>query len=165
MRADKLILRRDLQRAAGICGGSILGWVVVAGLGLGVLGQQSDVLLAQDAPTPRAVATLRVINDRANLRLTNRTTEPVSYQAIGDTQVRTLAVNQTVTLRSLRVPVNLSFQFQNRGETRGEFNFVRASLRPNNSAGLLEVTLTETGNSVAGHSFVAIEPDGKIYLY
>ncbi|MBD1822448.1 hypothetical protein H6F51_08060 [Cyanobacteria bacterium FACHB-DQ100] len=107
--------------------------------------------------SPKAQATLS--GDRVNVTLINQTNAAVLYQAIGDTQVRTLPGRGTVTLRGLRVPTTLTFDRQDAG---------LLNVTPKQSAtlpGTIEVTLNATTNLATDSITMRVENNGSVFLY
>jgi hypothetical protein len=107
--------------------------------------------------TPRARVWLS--SDRVTITLINRTYAKISYQAVGDTQPRTLEGRQSVTLRSLRVPVTLTFDRQDAG---------LLDITPKQSEAspeALEVTLDAATNLNADGTTMRVEKNGSVFLY
>lgn len=115
------------------------------------------------APAPEAQfspkAQVILTGDRVNVTLINQTNAAISYQAIGDTQVRTLPGRGTVTLRGLRVPTTLTFDRQDAG---------LLNITPKQSAtspGTIEVTLGATTNLATDSPTMRVEGNGSVFLY
>lgn len=127
----------------------------------------------QPTPTPQAQPTttplpelqfsprtrVQLNGGRVNITLINKTNAAIVYQAIGDTQQRTLAGQQTVTLRGLRVPVSLTFDRQDAG-------LLRVLPKPSTTLpNTLEVTLETTTNLNLDKTTMRIEDNGFVFLY
>ena len=56
--------------------------------------------------------TVPVAPEGVTVRLVNQTDEPVTYEALGDTQSRLLSSGDDVTLRALNTPATLTFFYQ-----------------------------------------------------
>jgi hypothetical protein len=106
---------------------------------------------------PKARVTLS--GDRVNIMLINKTNAAISYQAIGDTQIRTLPGRGTVMLQGLRVPTTLTLDRQ---------DFGLLSVTPKQSektSGTIEVTLNTTTSLGADQTTLRVEDNGSIFLY
>lgn len=122
------------------------------------------------APQPRPAVTpapetqfvpktkIAITSDRLNITLINKTSAAISYQAVGDTQVRTLAGVSTVTLRGLRVPITLTLDRQDSG-------LLQLTPKQSNNPETLEVTLDTTTNFAADETTLRVEADGSVFLY
>jgi len=114
-------------------------------------------------PKPTPTSSIRVSNNQVNLRLINRTGEPISYIVIGDTPERSLAKNQSVFLSKLNLPVTLN-AFYSQQQTF-EDKSLQVSLKPNNTTGILEITLTPGKDPDGNTAVVRIGRKGQVYLY
>lgn len=154
--------------AYGVC-----GTIASAAILGGTIAPITSAQQPQPTPTPQAQPTttplpelqfsprtrVQLNGSRVNITLINKTNAAIVYQAIGDTQQRTLAGRQTITLRGLRVPVSLTFDRQDAGLLR---------VLPKPSATLpntLEVTLDTTTNLNLDKTTMRIEDDGFVFLY
>jgi hypothetical protein len=114
-------------------------------------------------PRSTPVTTIRVTNKQVNIRLINRTTESISYIAIGDTPERSLASNQSVLLQGLNLPTTLNCYYRNKQTF--EQKSLRAEFKPNNASGVLEVTLKEGQAEDSNTLVIAVGRQGNVYLY
>jgi hypothetical protein len=105
-------------------------------------------------PTPDAVVV--VASGKVSIRLVNQTGAVVNYQAIGDTQARTLAGQTEVTLKDLSVPVTLTFRRQDSG-------LLQVALQPN-SIGTLDVILNATENLGIDRTTLTVDQTGSAFL-
>lgn len=104
---------------------------------------------------PKAQVTLT--GNRITITLTNKTNAAISYQAIGDTQIRTLPGRGTVTLQGLQVPTTLTFDRQ---------DFGLLTVTPKQTApGTIEVTLDATASLTADETTLRVEDNGSVFLY
>ncbi|MGG6281968.1 hypothetical protein ACQ4M3_10380 [Leptolyngbya sp. AN03gr2] len=104
---------------------------------------------------PKAQITLN--GDRVNVTLINLTNAAISYQAIGDTQIRTLPGRGTVLLQGLRVPTTLTFDRQD----SGLLNITPKQSAPNT----IEVTLDATTDLGIDSPTMRVESNGSVFLY
>jgi hypothetical protein len=113
----------------------------------------TPALEPQFTPKARVVLT----GDRVNITLINKTSAAISYQAIGDTQVRTLPGLGTVKLQGLRVPTTLTFDRPDSG---------LLNVTPTQSIpGTIEVTLDATTSLAIDSPTMRIENNGAVFLY
>jgi hypothetical protein len=103
-----------------------------------------------------AVAAVSPSDGRVTIRLINNTNAPISFQAIGDTQIRTLAGRSEIALQGLRIPTTVTFYRQDRG---------LLMVTPKSSeSGVLEVTMQETTDFAMDRTALRIENNGSVYL-
>ena len=114
-------------------------------------------------PAPEAQfvpkAQVSLTENRVTVKLINTTNAPISYQAIGDTNVRTLPGRGTVTLQGLRVPSTLTFHRQD----AGLLNITPK--QSTQSANTIDVTLDATTNLGIDSPTMRIESNGSVFLY
>ncbi|MBE9012926.1 hypothetical protein IQ250_22250, partial [Pseudanabaenaceae cyanobacterium LEGE 13415] len=85
------------------------------------------------------------------------TNAAISYQAIGDTEVRTLPGRGTVSLQGLRVPTTLTFDRQDSG---------LLNITPKQAAaGTIEVILDATTDLGVDSPTMRVESNGSVFLY
>lgn len=129
--------------------------------GISVSAQEQTNPTVTPAPevqfVPQAKVTLS--SDRVNVMLTNKTSAAISYQAIGDTQVRTLPGRTTVTLRGLRVPTTLTLRRQDSGLLQV------MPKQSEKSPSTIEVTLDATTNLATDGITMRVERNGSVFLY
>lgn len=103
-----------------------------------------------------AVAAVSPRDGRITVRLINNTNAPITFQAVGDTQVRTLDGRSEIALQGLRVPTTVTFYRQDRG---------LLMVTPKSSeSGVLEVTMQETTDFAMDRTALRIENNGSVYL-
>jgi hypothetical protein len=101
-------------------------------------------------------ATITPNKSRVSIRLVNDSNAPISYQAIGDTALRTLPGRSFITLQGLKVPTTLTFFRQDRG-----LLMATPKLIPE---GMLELRLRETTNFTMDNTALRIEANGNVFL-
>jgi hypothetical protein len=104
---------------------------------------------------PKARVTLK--GDRVNVVLVNKTNAAITYQAIGDTQVRTLQGRGTITLQGLRVPTTLTLR-------RQDFGLLQVT-PTEKSPGTIEVVLDTNTNLATDGITMQLEQNGSVFLY
>ncbi len=106
---------------------------------------------------PKAQVTLS--GDRVNIMLINKTNAAISYQAIGDTQIRTLPGLGTVMLQGLRVPTTLTLD-------RQDFGLLNVTPKQSGKTpATIEVTLDATSSLGADQTTMRVEDNGSVFLY
>lgn len=112
-------------------------------------------------PTPEqqqpASVVMNPINGKANIRLVNETGAAIVYQAIGDTNQRTLQGQSSVTLRNLNTPMTITFYRPDRG-------LLRIYPQVTSQPGLLEVRFAATTDLGQDKTTLTIQPTGAVYL-
>lgn len=113
------------------------------------------------APEQQSVPEVKIqlTNDRVNVMLKNNTNATIVYQAVGDTEPRTLAKQSSIVLRSLKTPVTLTLDRQDSGLLKVT---PQASIKTD---GMLEVTLNTTTDLSADATTLRIEQTGSVFLY
>jgi hypothetical protein len=106
---------------------------------------------------PKARVDLK--GDRVNITLVNKTNAAISYQAVGDTQVRTLPGRTTVTLQGLRVPTTLTLDRQDSGLLQV------TPKQSQKTPGTIEVTLDTNTNLATDGTTMRVEENGSVFLY
>jgi len=106
---------------------------------------------------PKTQVTLN--GNRVNITLINKTNAAISYQAIGDTQIRSLPGQGTVTLQGLRVPTTLTFD-------RQDFGLLNVTPKQaETTPGTIEVTLDAATNLAVDRTTLRVEDNGSVFLY
>jgi hypothetical protein len=120
---------------------------------------QNSVIQSSSSPQQQAaVATITVpANGKVSVSLVNQTNTPISYQAIGDTEPRTLPSKSDVMLQSLRIPATITFHRQD-----GGLLMVTPQGSPQDR--ILRLTLRETTDVGKDRSAMRIEQNGAVYL-
>lgn len=116
------------------------------------VGAQPPLPEQQQAPSSRVVV---APGRKLDVKLVNKTYDPITYEVIGDTQVRTLPRQSILTLRNLRTPSTITFQRPNGGLVQ---------LTPRSMPGQLEVTLDTTTDLGLDINALTIEPSGLVFL-
>ncbi len=100
---------------------------------------------------------IKPVNGFVNIKLTNKTAAKISYEVIGDTTQRQLSGKSEVILRTLKVPVNITFYRE-----KGGFLLIQPQFIAEN--GLLELIMTETNDFNLDKSSLLIEETGSFFL-
>ncbi|MBF2067040.1 MAG: hypothetical protein IGS39_21895 [Calothrix sp. C42_A2020_038] len=104
-----------------------------------------------------AIAAVSPTAGRVTVRLVNKTNAPITFQAVGDTQVRTLAGRSKVSLQGLQVPTTVTFYRQDRG-------LLMVTPKTTSESGVLEVSMQETTDFAMDRTALRIENNGAVYL-
>ncbi len=91
---------------------------------------------------------------------------PITYEALGDTQPRSLTSGDDVVLQNLNRPTTLTFFDQNIQKNRqaGE-GLLQAELQLNAATGSLDIVLRPTTNLGTDISNITIKPNGDIFVF
>lgn len=96
-------------------------------------------------------------NGLVNVTLINQTGAIISYQAIGDTNQRSLAGKSSVVLQNLKTPITVTFHRQDSG-------LLKVTPEATSQPGLLSVTFTETTDLGTDRSAMRIQSNGFVLL-
>ena len=122
---------------------------------------QQPIVIDSTAPLPgerqSSVGIIKPVNGFVNIKLTNKTATKISYEVIGDTSQRQLSGKSEVILRTLKVPVNITFH-------REEGGFLLIQTKLIAEKGILELNMTETNDFNLDRSSLLIEETGNVFL-
>lgn len=104
-----------------------------------------------------AIARVRLMNEKVDVKLKNNTNALVSYEAIGHTQRRFLRGQEEIVLRDLPTPVTITTVRQD----RGLLDVIPVSTSP---SGLLEISLDESTKLDDNLGAMRIQKDGQVFL-
>ncbi|MEO0349944.1 MAG: hypothetical protein AAF282_07845 [Cyanobacteria bacterium P01_A01_bin.15] len=110
--------------------------------------------------------TVPVAPEGVTVRLVNQTDEPVTYEALGDTQSRLLSSGDDVILRALNTPATLTFFYQDiQKDPQTGTGLLQTELSLNEATGVLDVTIRPTNSLDADVSNITVEPNGDIFMF
>mgnify|MGYP001804737779 FL=1 len=110
--------------------------------------------------------TVPVAPEGVTVRLVNQTDEPVTYEALGDTQSRLLSSGDDVILRALNTPATLTFFYQDiQKDPQTGTGLLQTELSLNEATGVLDVTIRPTNSLDADVSNITVEPNGDILTF
>lgn len=110
--------------------------------------------------------TVPVAPEGVTVRLVNQTDEPVTYEALGDTQSRLLSSGDDVILRALNTPATLTFFYQDiQKDPQTGTGLLQTELSLNEATGVLDVTIRPTNSLDADVSNITVEPNGDIFTF
>lgn len=123
-------------------------------------------LFAQQPASPPPVTTMSIPQEGAAVRLLNQTPYSITYEALGDTQPRTLSTGDDVLLAGLNTPATLTFFYTEIPKDRqtGE-GLLEASLQVDETTGALDVVLSPTVTLDLDVSNLTIEPNGNVFVF
>lgn len=105
-----------------------------------------------------AIATLALQSGKVNVHLKNTTNTSITYQAIGDTQPRTLTGGSEVMLQGLSAPMTLTF-------LRPDGGLVNVRPMTSSEPGMLELMLNEAVGLNNSQTTVRIQSSGQVLAY
>jgi hypothetical protein len=97
-----------------------------------------------------------LVNGKVNVRLTNKTSDRLFYQVVGQTNRRSLAENSTVALQALTLPASILFRRQDGALLKPSLKLV--------GEGTVEVRLDETNDLGLDRKSLSIRNDGALFL-
>jgi hypothetical protein len=112
----------------------------------------------QPGTTPEVITTLPAAPDSVNISLRNDTNARISYQAVGQTEPRSLEDGEEVELQNLPTPATLTM-------TREDDGFIRVVPQRTNQPGALALSLNETANPDESQQTVRVQDDGRVIAY
>ncbi len=123
-------------------------------------------LMTQSPPTqvPPAeqqqipITTIVLQSGNVTVQMKNTTNTQMTYQAIGHTQQRTLAANETVSLQSLPAPVTITF-------LRPDGGLVKVTPVETSEQGVLSLTLSESMGLNDSQTTVRVQSNGSVVAY
>ncbi|MEM1172452.1 MAG: hypothetical protein AAGJ08_26075 [Cyanobacteria bacterium P01_H01_bin.35] len=122
---------------------------------------EKSIVNGSTAPLPGErqlpLGIIKPVNGFVNIKLTNKTAAKISYEVIGDTTQRQLSGKSEVILRTLKVPVNITFYRE-----KGGFLFIQPQFIA--EKGVLELIMTETNDFNLDKSSLLIEETGSLFL-
>ncbi len=113
-------------------------------------------LLPGNEPAP--IATVALQSGRVTVQLKNTVNTPVTYQAIGHTEERTLAPRSEVTLQDLPAPVTITF-------LRSDSGLLQVAPTMNAEPGNLMLMLNEATGLSNSQGSVRIQTTGSVLAY
>ena len=124
------------------------------------IAQPEELITPDDAlALPPPGIQIAPINGTVTVKLVNKTNAAINYQAVGDTEFRTLAGESSVTLQKLKTPITLSAYRQD----RGLLNMVPTIV--GSKAQVLEITLDATTDFSVDKTIIRIEATGLVFIY
>lgn len=109
------------------------------------------------APLPTPITSVNTETGTVDVRMTNATGAVIRYQAIGDTQFRTLEGNAEVTLQGLSIPTTLTFRREDRG-------LLQVNVATDEATGMLMMTLDATEDFSLDRTTLTIDRNGGVFL-
>ncbi len=124
------------------------------------IAQPEELITPDDAlALPPADTQIAPVNGTVTVKLVNKTSAAINYQAVGDTEFRTLAGSASITLQKLKTPITLSVYRQD----RGLLNIVPQVV--GDKTKVLEITLDTTTDFSLDKTIIRIEDSGLVYIY
>lgn len=100
------------------------------------------------------------------VRLVNQTEQTLTYEALGDTQPRTLEADSEIVLQGLNVPATVTFFYKDVQKNRqaGE-GLTEVLLTADDPADVLEVVVQPTTELDKDVSNLTVESNGNVFLF
>lgn len=112
--------------------------------------------LPEQQQTP--IITIVLQSGNVTVQMKNTTNTPMTYQAIGHTQQRSLAASETVRLQSLPAPVTITL-------LRPDGGLVNVTPVETPESGVLSLTLSESMGLTDSQTTVRVQSNGSVVAY
>lgn len=100
------------------------------------------------------------------VQIVNETADTLTYQALGDTEPRSLEADSLITLQNLRVPATVTFSFatvdRNRQTGTG---LTKAELKSDPGTDMLQLVIQPTTDLDTEVSNLTVESNGNIFVF
>ena len=120
---------------------------------------------ANAALTREPMMMMSVPEGSVNVRIDNMTGESITYEALGDTEPRTLAAEGKVTLSNLRVPTTVTFSYEGEGRDRAWVQGLTMAEVSTESDGTLHLVVRPTDDLSAEASNLTVESNGGVFVF
>jgi hypothetical protein len=107
---------------------------------------------------PAPIATVSLQSGRVTVQLKNTVNTPITYQAIGHTEERTLGPRSEVTLQDLPTPVTITF-------LRSDSGLLQVAPMANTEPGNLMLMLNEATGLNDSQASIRIQTTGSVLAY
>ena len=133
---------------------------------LSVLAAVPAPLSAQAPALGVPMTTVPVAQTGITIRLVNQTSAPITYEALGDTQPRSLMATADVTLQQLNAPTTLTFFYQDIPKDRQlGTGLLQATLAVDEATGILDVIIRPTNVLDDDVSNLTVEENGNVFVF
>ncbi|CAN1208913.1 hypothetical protein TUMEXPCC7403_01730 [Tumidithrix helvetica PCC 7403] len=123
---------------------------------------QAQPLLPPDTPTQ----IIPLKGDRVTVRIINKAKDAITFQALGDTSRRSLKGNTSVTLQNLKVPLSLTFYYQDVKRSYVlKTGLIDAKIVETKTAGSIDLVLSPTTDPDSHRSSMYIYTDGSVTFF
>ncbi len=123
-------------------------------------------LSAQSPSSGIPIATVSVAQEGITIRLVNQTSAPITYEALGDTQPRSLIATADITLQQLNAPATLTFFYQDIPKDRqAGTGLLQATMVVDETTGVLDVIIRPTNDLDADVSNLTVEENGNVFVF
>lgn len=109
---------------------------------------------------------MQVQGGSVSVRLVNNTTEAIAYEALGDTEPRSLEADGEIVLQNIQVPATVSFSYkdiQKNRQTRA--GLTEAELQADTSGEMLNVVVSPTDELDSDVSVLTVESSGRVFVF
>jgi len=122
--------------------------------------------VAQTLPAREPTMTMSLEANRVSVYLVNETTEAIIYEALGDTEPRTLNPKETVNLQNLSVPATVTFSYETTPRDRQTGSgLTKATLTSEQSNSLLTLVVQPTTDLDSEVSNLTVESNGNVFVF
>ena len=132
---------------------------------LSMLAVYQSPLLAQpqlEAP----LITVPVAPEGLTIRIVNQTTAAITYEALGDTQPRSLTAASDITLQGLNLPATLTFFYEDiQKDRQAGIGLLQATLTTDDASDVLTMIIQSTDDLDADVSNLTVEANGSVFVF
>jgi hypothetical protein len=105
----------------------------------------------------KTVATVRPVAGRVGIMMKNDTNAAITYQVVGQTEVRTLKGRDSAMLRDLPTPITITVNREDGG-------FLKIMPQSSDDSGMLSVTFNESTKVTEQQNSIRVTEDGQVSL-
>ncbi len=121
----------------------------------------SNEAVTQANPVRVPDMVMRPMGGRVTVRIINQTGEEIDYQALGDTDSRTLDADSAITLQDLHVPATVTFAYSHIQKDRSTGSrLIQAELSTNEAKNHLDLVIQPTDDIGLDTSNLTVESGG-----
>jgi len=103
--------------------------------------------------------------DNISVQIENMTPDSITYQALGDTEPRTLEANASTTLEGLHVPATVTFSYIGIARDRSTGDGLTKASVSSKTANTLHLVIQPTDNLDTEVSNLTVESNGNVFVF
>ena len=109
--------------------------------------------------------TMEVPEGNVSVQIENMTAETLTYQALGDTELRRLAEGDDITLTNLQVPTTVTFSYAEIDRNRLTKSGLTAAKVSSETDGTLHLVVEPTDSLDTEASNLTVESGGRVFVF
>lgn len=116
-------------------------------------------------PAREPMMTMPILQGSVSVQIENMTANTITYQALGDTEPRTLEADGDIALNNLRVPTTVTFSYVDMVRDRSTGSgLTKAEVRAE-ADGMLHLVIQPTTDLNTEVSNLTVESDGNVFVF